>query len=225
MIITLASSKGGAGKSTACACLSSALALHGSYVHVIDLDQNQTLARWSKIVNIDNLDIAAISEENFLDHLDEKRSLNLFDHIFIDIAGSYDKALTIAVGQADAVIIPMKPAEPDFQEALKTRRTIVGIEKTFDIKIPHAGLLTDVHPLPNHITKFIEGETKRLGLELFKTRLITRQVYRAMYSTGKPPHIDNPEGKAASEIDALLSELIAMLPSKEGHAEIKGEIS
>jgi chromosome partitioning protein len=45
-IITFASSKGGVGKSTACAAVAAALAKRGCAIAVIDVDQNQTLHRW-----------------------------------------------------------------------------------------------------------------------------------------------------------------------------------
>jgi chromosome partitioning protein len=46
MIIACASSKGGVGKSTTCACLAGAFAHLGEMVHIVDLDQNRTVSRW-----------------------------------------------------------------------------------------------------------------------------------------------------------------------------------
>ena len=46
MIITLASSKGGVGKSTTTAALAGALAHAGARVHIVDLDSNHTVSRW-----------------------------------------------------------------------------------------------------------------------------------------------------------------------------------
>ena len=43
MILTFASSKGGVGKSTTCACLAGAFAKAGENVHIIDLDNRLRL--------------------------------------------------------------------------------------------------------------------------------------------------------------------------------------
>ncbi len=46
MIITLASSKGGVGKSTITGCLAGVWAADGDKVHIVDLDNNRTVSRW-----------------------------------------------------------------------------------------------------------------------------------------------------------------------------------
>ena len=46
MIITLASSKGGVGKSTITGCLAGVWAADGDAVHIVDLDNNRTVSRW-----------------------------------------------------------------------------------------------------------------------------------------------------------------------------------
>lgn len=214
MIITLASSKGGVGKSTTCACLATALAIRGAQVHIIDLDQNQTLARWAQNHPIDGLDVMAIKADAFPDHLDEKREGGFYDHILIDIAGMYAQTLTFAVAKADAVVIPMQSSEPDLKEAVTTRRHILELEKTFGIAIPHALLLTAIAPLPMKITQHIESEIDRLGLPRFETRVISRAVYKELFSNGQPPHLADPSGKAAQEIDAVINELGALIEAR-----------
>jgi chromosome partitioning protein len=211
MIITLASSKGGVGKSTTCACVATALAHQGNRVHIIDLDQNRTLARWAKNHPLSDLDVMAVAPDDFADHLDAKLDVGLYDHILIDIAGVYADTLIFAVGKADAVIIPMQTSEPDLKEAIATHRHIQGIEKTFNTSIPHALLLTAVAPLPMRITTFIEEEIHRLGLPRFTKRIVQRAIYKELFSNGAPPHIADPDGKAAHEINAVITELRALL--------------
>lgn len=211
LIITLASSKGGVGKSTTCACIATALALDGSRVHVIDLDQNRTLARWAKNHPIDNLDVMSVAPDDFTDHLDEKNDAKLYDHILIDIAGVYADTLIFAVGKADAVIIPMQASEPDLREAVATHRHITGIEKTFGTRIPHAVLLTAVAPLPQKITAFIESEIARIGLPRFESRIVQRAVYKELFSNGAPPHVADNTSKASAEIDAVIAELSGLI--------------
>jgi len=65
MIISFASSKGGVGKSTACAAVGARLAQRGEGVLIFDLDQNRTLERWGRKANIEGLTVKAIERDRF----------------------------------------------------------------------------------------------------------------------------------------------------------------
>lgn len=73
MIITLASSKGGVGKSTIAVSLTGALAARDSKVHIIDLDENQTVLRWFNDANVDlpNITVTTAAEEELATHIQE----------------------------------------------------------------------------------------------------------------------------------------------------------
>ena len=61
MIFSFASSKGGVGKSTTCAAIAAKLAQDGKSVLVLDLDLNQTVARWAKKAAMPGLEAAGAS--------------------------------------------------------------------------------------------------------------------------------------------------------------------
>src|SRR6516164_4728787 len=65
MIVSFASSKGGVGKSTACAAIGARLAQRGEEVVILDLDQNRTVDRWGRKRKITGLTIKAIERDSF----------------------------------------------------------------------------------------------------------------------------------------------------------------
>jgi chromosome partitioning protein len=73
LIITLASSKGGVGKSTTCAALAGAYAKAGERVHIVDLDNNRTVSRWlsDDAVRPKNLTVSVPDPLILTEHLQE----------------------------------------------------------------------------------------------------------------------------------------------------------
>ncbi len=88
MLLVFASSKGGVGKSTACAAIGAALAIGGDRVLIIDLDPNRTLERWSSKVSLKNLDIKAVSTADFTGVINREREAGRYNHILVDLMGS-----------------------------------------------------------------------------------------------------------------------------------------
>ena len=86
MIITCASSKGGVGKSTTCACLAGAFAHLGETVHIVDLDANRTVSRWFQDARMRPLAITVSTPDphDLTDHLQEIGRAIAPDFIMID---------------------------------------------------------------------------------------------------------------------------------------------
>ncbi len=136
MIITLASSKGGVGKSTITGCLAGAWAAAGSTVHLIDLDNNKTISRWFRderrkapATPIDGITVSAPDPGSLTEHIAELTETKAPDIILIDVAGTYERALTIAVARAHLSIIPAAPTEADIFEA---NRIAMHIQSVYD---------------------------------------------------------------------------------------------
>lgn len=210
MIITFASSKGGAGKSTTCAAIASALALEGAPVLLIDLDQNRTLKRWSLKAPIDGLTVEAIANEHFGEAFREREASGDYDHICLDLPGAREMTLFKALGRSDLVVIPAQASEPDLREALVVIRDIRDIVETTGRPIPYRLLLTKVFPLRSRVTDFAYQEMERNGAPLFRTALVERSAYREMFLSGKPPTLLEPGKGAGLEIAALLAEIKAI---------------
>jgi chromosome partitioning protein len=100
MIITFASSKGGVGKSTTCACIASALALEGGRVLLIDLDQNWTLDRWARKAPLAGLTVTAIEQQKFGAFFRDAETSGKYDHICIDLPGTREVTLFKALARS-----------------------------------------------------------------------------------------------------------------------------
>jgi chromosome partitioning protein len=217
MIITFASSKGGVGKSTTCACIASALALEGARVLLIDLDQNRTLDRWARKAPIGGLTVTAIDPQKFGGFFREAEKSGDYDHICIDLPGSREVTLFKALARSDLVIIPAQASEPDLREALVVVGDIRDVNETTSRSIPYRLLLTKVYPLRTRVTDFAYQELARHGLPLFRTALVERSAYREMFLNGQPPTVSDAEKGAGAEVIALLSEIRAIVDAEDNN--------
>lgn len=210
MILTFASSKGGVGKSTACAAVAAQLAIDGARVLLIDLDQNRTLARWSKRKQIPGLTVEAIDSTKFGSYCRAQEASGQFDHICIDLPGTREVTLFKALARSDLVIIPAQASEPDLREALVIVGDIRDVGEETHRKIPYRLLLTKIYPLRTRVTDFAYAELARHGLPLFRTALVERSAYREMFLNGNPPTMTEPGKGAGAEIMALIDEIRAI---------------
>lgn len=222
MIITFASSKGGVGKSTSCAALAGAYAKSGHRVHVVDLDGNRCVSRWlaNDKTRPVNLTVSAPDPQILTEHLQETARHYAPDMILIDIAGSYEQALTIAIARAHLTIIPASTSEAEIFEAARVARHIQTIFAAFG-KIPLYRLLaTRVAPLATFAQAHGFREIDRLKLPRLSTILAQRAAYLEIGLTGLPPHFADTDrdttAKAVAELDHLKAEIDALLAATYG---------
>ena len=219
MIITFASSKGGVGKSTSCACLAGALAQKGHTVHIIDLDGNHTVSRWFTQSGRapDRITVSTPNPAALSDHLQAVATAEHPDYILIDIAGSYESALTIAMARSHLTIIPAAPTEADLFEASRVAHHLRSVFAAFDRAPLYRLLLTQVQPLASHTQVHAFREVERLGLPRFDAMLTHRASYQEIGFSGLPPHLAAQSRptvqKAVTEINQWLSEVSALLTS------------
>jgi len=233
MIITLASSKGGVGKSTTCAALAGAYAKSGHRVHVIDLDGNRCVSRWlaDDATRPANLTVSAPDPQILTEHLQETARHYAPDLILIDIAGSYEQALTIAIARAHLTIIPASTSEAEIFEAARVARHIQTIFAAFG-KIPlYRVLVTRVAPLVTHAQAHGFNEISRLKLPMLKSIVAQRAAYLEIGLSGLTPHFADrarpTTAKAVAELEALRKEIDALLTSTYGEqppAELNPEV-
>lgn len=217
-VITVASSKGGVGKSTLCISLAGALAHRGDAVHIIDLDENRTVLRWFRQHNValPRLSVSQVPPSDLLAHLKEVTGhANPPKVVLIDVAGVYEKALLQAMARSNLVIVPAQPSEPDLHEAMKIIRDLSELNESFGGRIPYRLLLNMVEPLDPHYQRYTLAEVGRLGLMRFETLMHKRAPYREAFLNGRTPHQSARDRastiKAVAEIDAILAEIDAVL--------------
>lgn len=196
--IVFASSKGGAGKTTAAIILASELAQQGEKKNInitmIDADPNQHSAKWAlKQGCPKNIDIIECSdEESIIDDIEKANEKS--DFVIVDLEGTASMAVASAVSQADLVIILCQGSQDDADEAVKTIKLIKRQEKVLRRDIPFSILLTRTHPaITPRTLKHIIKEFTEANIDIFKSSLIDREAFRAIRSFGGTVNQLNPK--------------------------------
>ena len=217
MIITFASSKGGVGKSTTCVALAGAYAKAGLRVHIVDLDNNRTVSRWlaDDTLRPPNLTVSIPDPAILTEHLQEIARLYKPDMTLIDVAGTYERALTVAMARAHLTIIPACTTEADIFEAARVARHIQSVFAAFGQKPLYRLLPTRVQPLVSHAQQHAFREIMRLKLPMLNTVIVHRAAYEEIGLSGLPPHYSDAKrpttAKAIAELDMLVAEITALL--------------
>lgn len=225
MIITLASSKGGVGKSTLTGCLAGVWAAAGETVHIIDLDNNRTVSRWFSEPSRrpDGITVTAPDPAGLTEHLSELAATSNPDVILIDVAGTYERALTVAVARAHLTLIPAAPTEADIFEASRVARHITSVYQAFGREPFYRLLLNRVPTLSSSGQLYSTLEIVRLRLPRIKTRVMQRAAYEELGLSGQPPHFADRKrptvAKAVQELDAVRADIEALLQSAFTPAE------
>jgi chromosome partitioning protein len=137
-IVTVASTKGGAGKTTIIMALAGTLAAEGLRVAVVDADPNRAYASWaSEAYEGAKIQVRAEADEARLADAIDELAPNA-DIVLIDTAGFGNRAALLAMAAADAVLVPCTPSRADIEQAAKTLQLIEGAARLPDAPSLHA---------------------------------------------------------------------------------------
>jgi chromosome partitioning protein len=200
--LTIASSKGGPGKTTVCMVLAGRLAHEGLKVAAVDADPAGAFMHWATRT-YEGAPLFAVEAE-----ADEARLAHLIhalrqstDVVLVDTAGFGNRAATVAMTSADAVLIPAVFGAADVMEAGNTVRLVEGLSQAARRVIPAGVLLNRVKrtQLARHVMREIESA----DLPLLTNTLGDLVAYGEMSFSGRVPD----QGIAGGEITRLVAEL------------------
>lgn len=209
-IITVASSKGGVGKTLICQILTARLAAEGLKVAAIDADPNRALAEWrAQVHEGPAFECRAEADAARLAHLiPELADANAL--VIVDTAGFGNQAAAAAMASADAVLVPTATSRADLLETTKTVQLAQGLAKAARRRIP-------VHVLANRVkrasvARHALAEMDDAGLPRLAVTLSDVVGYIELTHTGRLP----TTAPAALEIEALADELrgLGWIPSR-----------
>ena len=200
-VLTIASSKGGPGKTTVAMLLAGSLAAEGWRVVALDADPTQAFARWAanayEGVPFEN---HAEADETRLAHLIDLKA-GLAEVVIVDTAGFGNRAAAVAMTSADAVLVPALSGEADITEAEKTVRLAEGLARAARREIPVCVLLNRVRR--TQLARHAAQEIITASLPRLSSSLSDLVAYGELSYSGRIP----AAGTAATEISALLAEL------------------
>lgn len=210
--VSIASAKGGCGKTTTSILLGAELALHQGYsVALLDSDLNQHASAFGKKAKIPGLTIVPdIDEANVLTALRKAEADN--DLVLIDLPGGSSTLALKALQRSHFVLVPTQASLPDVRDAMKTLAQIDDAQDLARAPIARAIVWTRFlsgfeSKSARHVRTGLEGQ----GVEILKTALMERAAFREIHITGTVPREVAPDGGAAANVAALAQEVLEHL--------------
>jgi len=236
-VIVFASSKGGAGKTTACRLLAGEFARQGKdkniQVTLIDADPNQHAAKWALMDGCpENIHLVQNSnEERILDDIDEAQNKSSF--VLVDLEGTASMTVAHAISRADLVVIMTQPSEDDEDELVKTVKLVRRQERALQRPIPHAVMITRTNAaFLTKLHKAILGDMEANNVDVFKVSLIERAAFKAIRTYGGIVHDLDPKEtagvyKAARNVEEFAEEVKQRLKAtlKKDKKEIEAHVT
>ena len=218
--ITLATTKGGAGKTTTAQMIIGAIHRLGYTIGVIDCDENKTLSRW-----LNNTSKMAIETSVVLDESMVVKEIQKFqrkyDCVIVDTPAGYHQSTIFAMGCSDLVLIPLQLSYGDVTEADKTYRLVKSTGRMAGRKIRARLIYTDYVP-KTKIAKKVRKAVDDLCLPALKTRLHHLVAFKDLTFTGDVPK----KGTAGAQGQLLVQELheLGALPFMDEQVEAQGVV-
>jgi chromosome partitioning protein len=214
-VISFASSKGGAGKTTSAIVLGTELA-EGASVIMIDADPARRLLRWSTLSPLSqNLRVVASGGERSIQaEIDDAKSRAAF--VLIDLEGSASRLTSFAIAESDLVVIPSGEEQQDADAAIETLAEIEMEGRARRRAIPAAILFARTSAaVKSKLEKHIHAEMMKVG-RVMTTELHRRTAFSSLHNAGGglrqlDPADVNGIDKAIINAQAFASEIIDIL--------------
>lgn len=212
MIITIANSKGGVGKSTLAVHLAAWLHEQGCRVTLADCDTQQSSSEWIreavpevKAVRLDNPDIIL----NELPGLAQDA-----DFVVADGPGSQTETSRALLLRADLAIVPCKASMLEVRALAKATEVL---RQAQDIRggVPEAIIVLSMIGLHYRLTKDMKDAAAALSLPLATNAMILRQIYADAPGQGAVVwNMGSRARDAAREVDELFREILPDVAKK-----------
>ena len=204
MIIAVVNQKGGAGKTTIAVNLSAALAAEGKRILLIDADPQQTAQDWAAIRQTPP-PFQVIGLTKPVLHRDVPRLAADYDYVVIDGAPRSYEVARSAIAAADMVLIPVQPSGADFWASRETVNlakemcTFKETQKSAFVVSRKIGRTTLGRDIVDALAEF--------EIPILRAATMQRIIYAETLTAGTTVIEQEPHGRAADEIGAILSEL------------------
>jgi chromosome partitioning protein len=221
-IITVSSSKGGAGKTTTLMCLADYWAGQGVRIALLDTDPNKSCARWFEKGRKKGYFEGIIFRQEVNDKAiigTAKELAGQSDIVLIDVAGIASVSLLKAAGIADLVVIPAQPSEDDFLEAINTMGIVKEAMELTKTQIPYRTVLTRAKQGTTVLAHTIK-QLQKLNFPVFNTVIADRTIYAKARFMGATPAGYRPGCDAYLQIAALAEEIEHMLYSSAAKSSV-----
>lgn len=224
-VVSVASAKGGCGKTTLAILVGAELALMGYKVQILDADINQHgvhfSARQTELgTAIPGLTIAGgITEDNILGRIREAETDGA-DAIIVDLPGGTSVLSLMSMQRSNLVLIPSRVSTLDARDANRTIAQVDRAQELVRSPIPRTLVWTGVPAgfetrAAKHVREAVEGQ----GVPCLTAALIERMAFREMHITGEVPRQRDPESPAAENVTAVTRAILNILAAQTEDAK------
>jgi chromosome partitioning protein len=209
LIITVATMKGGSGKSTVASCLAVHWHLNGRRPTIIDADPQRSIVRLATRERA----LGGVPVVEDMTEYAWERARCLSDAgtpVIIDTPGFRSLTTLACIATTDFLLVPVKPSPFDVDRMLDTLDLIDSAKGRRPI---FRCVLTQT-TRDSVIAKHIRSELQEAGLPLLQSEMTNRVVYPEAALWGATPSITESAGPAARDIAAIADEIDGILGIK-----------
>lgn len=207
-IITIATTKGGTGKTTIARLLLGHAAQRGYKAGAVDADLNHSLADWAqRRATVPITVMAEVDETKLVPAVMALQEAH--DFIVIDTAGASTQATVFAIGCADLVLVPLRMSDADVMEAVKTMKLVESTAMMMGKPIPARAVLSGHRPRTS-IAEHVEKHCAAAKLPMLRTKITELVAFPEMTFSGDVP----TNGLAGYLVGALFDEVLELTGEK-----------
>ncbi len=183
-VITVASPKGGAGKSTASVILGTELAYAGAEITILDCDPNRSITIWADRASLP----PRITVRSDVGESEIVRTIKQQDAdgriVIVDLEGVASRLVSRAISQADLVLTPMRATTLDATIGVRALALISEEEEALGRPIRHAVVFTMTRAIKSKQHTAIEASLKGQGVDIISPPLMERAAFSALFEFG-----------------------------------------
>jgi len=183
-VVTVASPKGGAGKSTASVLLATELAHAGAEIVLLDCDPNRSATIWAAKGPVPQ----RISIQSDVGESEIVRTIKAQDAdgriVIVDLEGVASRLVSRAISQADLVLIPMRATTLDATIGVRALALVQEEEEALGRPIRHAVVFTMTKAIVSKQHKGIENSLAGQGVDIVHPSLMERAAFSALFEFG-----------------------------------------
>jgi len=207
-IITVATMKGGSGKSTVASCLAVHWHLQGRRPTIIDADPQRSIARLATRERA--LGGVSVMEDTTENAWKTARRLSAAGApVIIDTPGFRSVTTLGCIAITDFLLVPVKPSPFDVDRMLDTLDVLLKGER------PVFRCLLTQTTRDSVIAKHIRSELTEVGLPVLQSEMMNRVAYPEAALWGATPSLIDRAGPAARDIAAIVEEIDSIIGIKQ----------
>lgn len=218
-VVTVASPKGGAGKSTSVVLLGTELANAGASVTLLDCDPNHSIALWAGRAPLpERISVlSGVSESDIVRTIKQQDADGRV--VIVDLEGVASRLVSRAISQADLVLTPMRATTLDATIGVRALALVAEEEEALGRSIRHAVVFTMTRAIRSKQHSAIEASLKDQGVDVIEPPLMERAAFSALFEFGGDLRTMPAQGRMDSAIEnasAFAQEVYKRLVGQSG---------